>query len=1182
MNNHSFSRFISAIFVASAAILNGANAFAADISHPTESVLSSGKWVKVRIPGDGICQISYDDLRSWGFSNPENVKVYGYGSYVLQHNKFLESENTDIYPTYFEHTNDNRIIFYGAASHPELRANLTDTRFRAETVASFYDTDNYYLLTDRNDRNFQPSQPLEFVESTYDKLLSHTHIEGEDIDKFNICEGGTIYHNRKLANGDNLSISFPIRDYVADENNAACLTAIICASSKQRPFTPDISISLPAEFTSSESQSLTCSSPSPNSSYYYYSVGQTYNIFSGQDNAIADGEYSFNISIPTNFNFSYLAYDRSHITYNRNNVVRDDEPWLIMNFTKASQRQVFGVTGLTQANARIWDITDVHSVRPYQVIYRTATATAEATFNNNYDLNAVRASSSLIASASRAIAFNINKTFPEAEFVAEIQNQNIHGDQIPDMVIVTTPEYLPYAQELADLHAQVDGITTNIYLQDQVFNEFSYGNRSAMGIRRLCKMFRDRSLQNPDGKQFRYLLMYGPANYDNRGAENPENRNSLICYEVDETYNNIYAPYDVNQNYYSDMYFAFLDSDFDPKTQTKFLPSIAVGRIPARTTVDAEIINKKIKDYVTSKPTLEAFGRALVFSDDGDRNKHLMQSVEIATALQAQTPITIFQPHDSFFQRQDGTNQLATSRIINALKKGVGYFNFTGHGNPRSFTAESIYDTNILNNNDYTTLPFAHLSTCYSVELDHNARHIGEAMVFKPNGGVIAITGACRAVFLEYNQALNMGMANAYANAAPGATIGDIWLNGNLDVMMQFNNSSSSDAPLYYANTLCYNLCGDPAIKLPIPAHHTVFIYSVNGEYVSLPGDDENISVTVNQLQPVELSGYVTKIGSTNIDTNFNGEVLIEIYETPSSKSVVVNDGDDIEESYTVDECLLSESRVKVKNGLFSVKTIMPMAYNGGNDCRIIMTAVNYNSPRDGRIGYSKAITLNVADSYDGSTQVTAPQITSMYIDGYEDGQDVPQDFNLSALITLGEGGLNAGNTLLAPGVRLILDKNKPVQSAQNYLTMNADGTASVYVPFTGITDGAHSLTLYANDKLNNITEHTISFIVRNVEATMALTADNDIARSEIQLSLQSDLSPAASVSESRLVITDADGKTVFTTQNPTFPYSWDLRNNNGNDLPDGRYNAILIKNVDNSYTSTPRLPITIIRPTVQ
>lgn len=1180
MKHFSIPKLVLTAITAVAICGSNTTVHAATIAHPDKSALATGKWVKISVPADGICQISYDNLRQWGFSDPSKVKVYGAGPHALQHNMFQSGEDTDIYPTHFEHTADNRIVFYGAGTFPVIKSKASANRYRIDTALSHYSNNSYYFLTDYDDRFAQPATPLEYVASPTEKLLTHTHIEFEDNDNFNVAQGGTVYHDKLLKPGDNLSVTFPIRDFAGSKDAPACMTMLIAGWSDQKPFNTTMLIKMPEGTTSLSYRELNFTNPTLSTPAYYYSIGQAYNMFTGEslDTPVADGKYNFNLSFPSSYNFSYLAYDRSHLHYQRNNIVRADEPWLLMNFPYANSLQTFGVNGLSMENARIWDVTTATDVRPYQIIYRTETATAEATFQCGYNIDLPRETVAVKAKAARIIAFNINSQFPEANFVADITNQNIHGLETPDMVIVTTQELLAQAQELADFHARFDGLVTHVFTQDQVFNEFSYGNAAAMGIRRMCKMFYDRSVANPSGRQFKYLLMYGPASYDNRDIEVKTDFEKLISYHVDDSYSDAAAPYDKHSNYCGDMFFAFLDNNFDPKYNYRYLPQIAVGRIPATNTADAAIINKKITEYIANMPSAYFFTHALSFSDDGDASRHLMQAVEAANILRSNTPITVHQPHDSFFNRPNRTNPLATERLLNALQHGVGFMNYCGHGDARSFTAEAIYSLGIINNNNYNILPFAHLSTCYSFTFDRHMRHIGEAMFFKPNGGAIAVIGAGRSVFMEYNQYLNLGIATAYANAKPGTTVGDIWLAGNLAVMKPVSESTRADARTIYANTMCYNLCGDPALKLPFPEQNSVFINKINDTAVSLPNDENAVSVTVDQLQPVSLSGFVAKPGTTDIDTDFNGEVRLEIFEAPYRIPVIINDNNDVPGNYELDETLLADAKVKVTNGVFSASTRMPMAYSEEPQCRIIMSAVNANNAGDSRAGFSKSLALSTQNIYNYSDDdITLPQITNMAIEGYSSTTDIPQNFTLTANIEPGNGGLSTGNTMMSPGIKLVIDHNSSIKYAPNYLTVNTNGTAVLQVPITDIADGAHNLTLSVSDKLGNTVHRDMAIMVRNNTLKDLLTADCDIARNAVELSLLSS-DNATDSSLSRLIITDADGNTMLSVENPSFPFSWNLNDTNGNPVPDGLYNAVCLRKSGSAFTATPKLPLTVIK----
>ena len=61
------------------------------------SVLSSGRWVRVQVTENGMHRITPSDLRSWGFSNMDNIRVFGYGgapiSDVLSIGNYIDGFN---------------------------------------------------------------------------------------------------------------------------------------------------------------------------------------------------------------------------------------------------------------------------------------------------------------------------------------------------------------------------------------------------------------------------------------------------------------------------------------------------------------------------------------------------------------------------------------------------------------------------------------------------------------------------------------------------------------------------------------------------------------------------------------------------------------------------------------------------------------------------------------------------------------------------------------------------------------------------------------------------------------------------------------------------------------------------------------------------------------------------------
>jgi hypothetical protein len=49
---------------------------AAPYSFATSSRLSTGNWVKIRIPSTGIYKLTYSDLVNMGIQKPEKAKIY--------------------------------------------------------------------------------------------------------------------------------------------------------------------------------------------------------------------------------------------------------------------------------------------------------------------------------------------------------------------------------------------------------------------------------------------------------------------------------------------------------------------------------------------------------------------------------------------------------------------------------------------------------------------------------------------------------------------------------------------------------------------------------------------------------------------------------------------------------------------------------------------------------------------------------------------------------------------------------------------------------------------------------------------------------------------------------------------------------------------------------------------------
>ncbi len=71
--------------------------------------------------------------------------------------------------------------------------------------------------------------------------------------------------------------------------------------------------------------------------------------------------------------------------------------------------------------------------------------------------------------------------------LGRVDNQNLHGADAPELVIVTHPDFLNAANRLAEYHRQHDAMRVLVTTTVQVYNEFSSGAQDIGGIRDMMR-----------------------------------------------------------------------------------------------------------------------------------------------------------------------------------------------------------------------------------------------------------------------------------------------------------------------------------------------------------------------------------------------------------------------------------------------------------------------------------------------------------------------------------------------------------------------------------------------------------------------------------------------------------------------------------------------------------------------
>ena len=146
-------------------------------TYAEHSVLKQGTWAKIRVPQTGVYRISNELIQQAGFSNINNVKVYGYGG-NLQPEKINADylQQTDDLKEVPLYKNGSQLLFYakGPVSYEKgtLEDIATDYQYKLSKVVeqarrrNYYSDYGYYFLTE-GDTPHQTVDSATFVNAFY-------------------------------------------------------------------------------------------------------------------------------------------------------------------------------------------------------------------------------------------------------------------------------------------------------------------------------------------------------------------------------------------------------------------------------------------------------------------------------------------------------------------------------------------------------------------------------------------------------------------------------------------------------------------------------------------------------------------------------------------------------------------------------------------------------------------------------------------------------------------------------------------------------------------------------------------------------------------------------------------------------------------------------------------------------
>lgn len=1113
------------------------------------SRLSTGKWVKVAVPADGIYQITFDQLRDMGFEDPQHIQIYGRGGHII--GEILDGNTIDDLQPAPSMLTDNKVIFY--AQGPVERKMMDNTNVYPYYThkVNGYSNYGYYFITETDSpvgitQQAPPTPGNNWVTSSYSLFTHESELsspgmtgkqllgesllpDGVTIDYFmpQLCDNTIVVHLGAAANAMNHSV-FIKAEFVGDT-----VVSYTPGEKKIRAI-DDREIGQRHYNTTYPARSFRLANPSEE----------------GQIHLSLDNTYGAIV------NMAQLDY--VDLTYKRlNSYASDDESSFLMGFAMTNNSTCVVMPG-TNNSTIVWDVTDSQNVRQMAL---------SPAINEQSDTVGMSFTPGARSLPSHYYAFKPQEELPTIISSTDVKNQNLHGLATPDMLIVTNEYFKPEAERLAQMHRDYDGMTVHVVDQEQVFNEFSSGTPDASAIRLLCKMLYDRN-----NTKFKHLLMFGPASYDYRGiTTNKPNR--LITYATDTGESDKYS-------FSTDDFFGMLNDNSGSNLTTSEL-LLGVGRLTPTDMAQAQQDVDKIMQYVLAPDYGSWRNHYTIWADEGDNDLHQLQGERIDNLIQdvQHIPMVSDKTFIDMFPKEGNVSSEARRHVIDLLNAGQFYGTYMGHANPKSLTSSRMWTISNVRNLNYNHLPIFITACCDAARFDSNEQGIAEVMCHQPNGGAIALLASSREVDAVSNDYLNQSFTQAlfsYNTTGQMTTLGQAYMKAKRAPINATDETSRF-------NKMAYLLIGDPAIKVtyPKPLFKITLVNDIN------VSSSETVA-RLSPMQQVTIEADVLQAGSTRVNTNFNGDATLSIMDTKRLlKHGHITNPVEIESDIFCSRDLLVEVQGRVENGHFVGSAVMPRYFKAQPGENL---AIHVYAHQDNSTDMVNGVTTQVvAAAYDEHTAVqdgNSPIIEQMYLNEqstFDLGGAVPENSILHATAT---DDVAFNNQSMGVGCIATLQLDN---GATNYTNIKnfvniSDGGKMLQLdfPINGLTPGQHSLTFSVKDVAGNVTQRTITFMVGGQNFVSLKTTDL-VAIEEANIELdQTDQTNQTSLSAMVLKVVNARGELVWSTDNASLPYTWNLTNNQGERVAPGLYKLFGQYNDGASYGGTNIMPIIVMDPVKQ
>ncbi|MDR2139293.1 MAG: type IX secretion system sortase PorU [Tannerella sp.] len=1112
--------------------------------YASRSVLSEGKWVKIRVDKTAVYKLSHADLRKMGFADPAKVSVHGYGGWMLEED--FSKPYIDDLPALPVYRTADGILFYGKG--PVRWAYGSDPYASGGSSLFFHDNNpysmyGYYFVTDAtpvNDMATTPSAAGAAVQiTTFDDYRVH---EKEEV---SVNNSGRELFGEGFESVLTQHFTFPTPGITTDPG---LITIRFISRGSGMGSSGTVSLSVDDRLLFNDG---TIRQESMDSEAYMYTKGVSlFRAVPWEDEKKETTRVTVNYSAAghTNVRLDYLR-----LQMKRQLKSYGEACTFFRSLAACGNTSQFTIREAT-AGMAVFDVTDgLH------------TALMETTLNGSELSFTIPADPAL-----REFALvDPSAAFPTPETVREVATQNLHGLPQTDMAIVASAAFVAEAERLAQYHRTHTGISVVVVTPEQVYNEFSSGTPDATAIRRMMKMFYDRRTSAADAPRF--LLLFGDGSWDNRQLtaqwKTINMENFIPTYQ---TRNSLNAASLVIEDY-----FAFLADNEGTMPHTSQI-LLGVGRFPVRTPEQAVAAVDKVIAYMENRDAGSWKNNLCFVADDGSNADgytliHMSQSYQLTQSLETSHPE--FLSNKIFFDayRKSNTGGMAgypdvEAAIVKQLKEGALMINYTGHGNDNSWSDEHVVTDRFIRQATYPHLPLWITATCDFAPFDAFGTSAGENVFLNPKSGGIALFTTTRVAYTTTNFDINRELNKYLFDRVDGRrmTLGEV----------------ARETKQHYKNIdrARFILIGDPALTLAYPDYH-IRLTEINGRPLS---DD---TVTFKATERITIKGEVYDPDNRKA-TTFNGSLAVTLMDSEQTITTLDNNRTGTPFAYTDYPNTLQKVNDLVRNGEFSFSFIVPKDISYSNrPGKMSLYALDATANTEAQGVFKQYLVGGTAVNTEGDTE--GPAIRALYFNDstFTDGSKVNSTPFFVAVLW-DQSGVNIGGSSVGHDVTLTVDNDPSMSYNLNaYVDAQADGKGEniVRFPMPAMTPGRHTAEFKVWDVLNHSTTQVITFeVIDNLKPQiLELTAGPIPARESITFMLHHNR-PESQISVA-IQIYDMSGRLQWQHEESgasdlfkAYTVTWNLTNGSGTRLRPGiyLYRASIRSGTSAETTRTKRLII--------